>query len=98
LIERDDSYFGAPKPRKRGRGAAGRAKVVVAVETPADKPIFAAMHLVPRVSREEIQLLVQERLATEALIKPDGQSQTSAPLPGGILLPFQPPLLGTANV
>ena len=24
--------------------------------------------------------------------------QTSAPLPGGILLPFQPPLLGTPNV
>ena len=34
LIEMDDTYFGAPKPGKRGRGAAGKAKVVVAVETP----------------------------------------------------------------
>jgi hypothetical protein len=33
LIEMDDTYFGAPKPGKRGRGAAGKAKVVVAVET-----------------------------------------------------------------
>ena len=107
------------------------------------------MRLVPRVSSAEIQPLVRERLATEAVIKTDGwqgysflddapglrhewlipgsgkeapkvlpwvhtlianherkypghpswrQSQTSAPLPGGILLPFQPPILGTANV
>ena len=37
LIEMDDTYFGAPKPGKRGRGAAGKAKVVVAVETPREK-------------------------------------------------------------
>ena len=48
LIEMDDTYFGAPKPGKRGRGAAGKAKVVVAVETPTDKPRFAAMRMVPR--------------------------------------------------
>jgi hypothetical protein len=42
------------------------------METPADKPRFAALRLVPRVSREEIQALVQERLDTEAVIKTDG--------------------------
>ena len=67
----DDTYFGAPKPGKRGRGAAGKAKVVVAVETPADKPRFAAMRMVPSVSSEEIKPLVQERLAAEAVIKTD---------------------------
>jgi hypothetical protein len=39
----------------------------VAVETPADKPRFAAMRLVPRVSSEEIKPLARERLATEAV-------------------------------
>ena len=34
LIEMDDTYFGAPKPGKRGRGAAGKAKVALAVEIP----------------------------------------------------------------
>ena len=63
LIEMDDTCFGAPKPGKRGRGAAGQAKVVVAVETPKSKPWFAAMRMVPRVSGEEIQALVRERLA-----------------------------------
>jgi hypothetical protein len=77
LIEMDDTYFGAPKPGKRGRGAAGKAKVVVAVETPADKLRFAAMRLVPRVSSEEIKPLARERLATEAVIKTDGWQEYS---------------------
>jgi hypothetical protein len=42
------------------------------VETPADKPGFAAMRLVPSVSSEEIKPLVRERLAAEAVIKTDG--------------------------
>ncbi len=37
LVDMDDTYLGAAKPGKRGRGAAGQAKVVVAVETPAEK-------------------------------------------------------------
>ena len=72
LIEMDDTYFGAPKPGKRGRGAAGKAKVVVAVETPGNKPRFAAMRMVPRVNGEEIQALVRERLVQEAVVKTDG--------------------------
>ena len=72
LIEMDDTYFGAPKPGKRGRGAAGKAKVVVAVETPADKPRFAAMRMVPQVSHAEIQPLIKERVVSEAVIKTDG--------------------------
>jgi hypothetical protein len=72
LIEMDDTYYGAPKPSKRGRGGAGKAKVMVAVETLADKPRVGAMRLVPRVSREEIQPFVRERLTAEAVIKTHG--------------------------
>ena len=81
LIRMDDTYFGAPKPGKRGRGAAGKAKVVVAVETPTNKPRFAAMRMVPQVSCKEIQPLVRERVATEAVIK------TNAARSSWILLP-----------
>ena len=77
LIEMDDTYFGAPKPGKRGRGAAGKAKVVVAVETPVDKPRFATMRMVPRVSAE-IQPLVQERLAAEGWSRPTAGKATAS--------------------
>jgi hypothetical protein len=68
----NDACFGAPKPEKRGRGAAGKAKVVAAVETPKKKPRFAALHMVPRVSGKEIQALVRARLVAEVLVKTDG--------------------------
>jgi hypothetical protein len=70
LIEMDDTYFGAPKPGKRGSGAAGKAKVVVAVETPKNKPRFAAIHMVPGVSGKEIQALVRARLVEKVVAKP----------------------------
>jgi hypothetical protein len=44
LIEMDDTYFWAPKPGKRGRGAAGKAKVVAAVETPTGKKAQVCCH------------------------------------------------------
>lgn len=40
LLEMDDAYFGGPKPGKHGRGASGKAKVVVAVETLAISPVL----------------------------------------------------------
>ena len=72
LIEMDDTYFGVPKPGKRGRGAAGKAKVVVAVETPKNKPRLGVMHMVPRVSGQEIQALVRASLVEEVVVKTDG--------------------------
>jgi hypothetical protein len=72
LIEMNDTYCGAPEPEKRGRGAAGKAKVVVAVETPKKKPNFAIMHMVPRVSGQEIQALVRARPVAEVLVKTEG--------------------------
>ena len=45
LLEMDDAYLGATK---RGRGASGKAKVLVAVETPGDQPRFAALRQVPQ--------------------------------------------------
>jgi transposase-like protein len=73
LMEMADTCFWTPNPGKRGRGAAGKAKVVVAVETPTGKkPRFADLRLMPRVSLAEIWPWVRECLAAEVLIKTDG--------------------------
>ncbi|MGA9754703.1 MAG: IS1595 family transposase [Desulfobaccales bacterium] len=73
MIEMDDIYFGTPKPGKRVRGAACKAKVFVAVETPGNKPRFAAMRMVPRFNGEEIQGLVRESLEGEVVVKTAGR-------------------------
>ena len=54
LIVTDDTYFGSSKPGKRGRGAGGKKKVVVAVETKGNKAGFATMQQVERLSSKEI--------------------------------------------
>ncbi len=72
LLEMDDAYFGAPKPGKHGRGASGKAKVVVAVETPGPKPRFATMRRVPKVGRHDIKSMAQECLSVAATVRTDG--------------------------
>jgi transposase-like protein len=46
FIEMDDSYFGGSAPGKRGRGAANKSKVMVAVENRGTAPGYAAMEVI----------------------------------------------------
>ena len=48
------------------------ASLIVAVETPENKPRFAAMHMVPKISSKEIQVVVRSRLVEEVVVKTDG--------------------------
>jgi len=72
LIEIDDTYFGSSKPGKRGRGAEGKTKVVVAVENRGDKAGFATMQPVAKVSSEEIKKALTDRLEIDAVARTDG--------------------------
>jgi len=72
LVEIDDAYFGAPKSGKRGRGAAGKAKVVVAVENKHDKPGFAKMCQIDKVSKDELDNKVKGHLQQDCRVRTDG--------------------------
>jgi len=72
LLEMDDAYLGATKPGKRGRGASGKAKVLVAVETPGDQPHFAALRQVPQAGRHDLKGRAQECLLAAATVRTDG--------------------------
>lgn len=72
LVEMDDSYFGAPKSGKRGRGAAGKAKVVVAVENTEDNPGFAKMCQVKKVSKNEIDKKMKTHIQQGCIVRTDG--------------------------
>ena len=72
LIEMDDAYFGASNPGKRGRGASGKAKVLVAVETLEDKPGFAKMEAVAMLSARQIHEMAQEVLGENVVVRTDG--------------------------
>ena len=72
IMEIDDTYFGSPKPGKRGRGAAGKAKVVVAVEIHEDKPRFATMQQVESMSEDDICKAINGRLGEDVIARTDG--------------------------
>jgi transposase-like protein len=72
LLEMDDAFFGPSKPGKRGRGAVGKAKVVVAVETDQDRPRFAKMRQVQEVSAQELVSHFKNCLMDDVIIRTDG--------------------------
>lgn len=72
LIEMDDSYFGASKPGKRGRGAAGKAKVVVAVQTLENNSGFAKMQQVRNMSGSAIHEIAQAAFDENVVVRTDG--------------------------
>jgi len=72
VVEMDDSYFGAPRPGKRGRGAADKAKVLVSVEERGDKPGFSAMAVVDSVCGDELAEAAATQVAEGQTIKTDG--------------------------
>jgi transposase-like protein len=55
FIEMDESYFGGSVSGKRGRGAANKSTVVVAVENRGTKPGFAAMEVVNSMHSNHIK-------------------------------------------
>lgn len=78
LVEMDDTFLGPRKSGVTGRGALGKAKIVIGVESHEDHPGFAVMKHVPSVSSEEILRISQDKVAPKTTLKTDGWSAYNA--------------------
>lgn len=72
LIELDESYFGAKKGGKRGRGAEGKRPVLVGVSLAEDRPVHAFMQVLERVNHLEISSGVRQTIELGSSVKTDG--------------------------
>jgi transposase-like protein len=72
LVEMDEGFFGPTKSGKRGRGAQGKATMMVTVENRGEHPGFCAMSHIPNASGEEILLVAREHIKTDSEIRTDG--------------------------
>jgi transposase-like protein len=72
LVEMDDSYFGGSKPGKEGRGALGKAKVIVSVEDRGRKAGFAKMSKVDSMSGNDIGRVAGDHVGDNSKVKTDG--------------------------
>lgn len=71
-VEVDETYIGSKKPGKRGRGAAGKTLVVVAVEDKGDKIGRIRLRRVADASAASLIPAVQESVEDGALVRTDG--------------------------
>ena len=55
LVEVDDAFIGGKQPGKRGRGAAGKTPILVAVEHRTKGAGFLAMKVIERVNHQQVQ-------------------------------------------
>jgi transposase-like protein len=72
LVEMDDSFFGARKPGKPGRGAPGKAAVIVSVENRGKKAGFAKMRRVDKVDAKNICSIADGGIEDGSVIRTDG--------------------------
>lgn len=75
LVAVDESYIGGEKPGQRGRGAAGKALVMVAVEDKGDEGIGRIrMGVVPDASGQSLLNFVRESIEEGSEVRTDGWS------------------------
>lgn len=74
FIEADDTVFGAKNVSgKRGRGAAGKTKVIVSVAVNKhDKPVFANMTVVDNLKMDTVNDAIEQQIQKGQHIKTDG--------------------------
>jgi len=71
VIELDDAYLGGKKAGKRGRGAAGKASILVACENHDGIPGFMVMKVIDSVSKEAIKLFTKEHIKPTVTVRTD---------------------------
>lgn len=72
LVEMDDAFIGPRKSGKPGRGAKGKAKMLVTVESRGKKAGFAAMRHVGEIGHKEITSLAADKISCGSTIRTDG--------------------------
>jgi len=71
LIEFDDAYVGGKRTGKRGRGAAGKRPILVAVETREEKAGFMAVETVDVISKKTVREFLQKHLKEGQTVRTD---------------------------
>ncbi len=71
LVEFDDAYVGGKRTGKRGRGAAGKKPILVAVETRGEKARFMAVEAVDVISKETVRDFLQNHLKVGQTVRTD---------------------------
>lgn len=71
-VQVDETYIGGPRSGKRGRGAAGKTLVVVAVEDKGKRPGRIRLHKVKNASGESLIPAIKDSVQPKSEVRTDG--------------------------
>jgi transposase-like protein len=71
IVEVDEAYVGGPEPRKRGRGAAGKALVVIAAQKEEGKRMRIRLKRVPDASAENLNDAIKCCIEPKSTVRTD---------------------------
>lgn len=71
FVELDDAYIGGKKPGKRGRGAAGKKAIIVAVEQNGERAGFMAAKDVERITKETVRDFLNRHMKPRQKVRTD---------------------------
>jgi len=71
-VEVDETYIGGEKPGKRGRGAAGKALVVIAAQKDGRRIGRIRLRRVPDASGDSLEEAVQQAVEPGSVVRTDG--------------------------
>jgi len=71
-VEVDETYLGGPKPGKHGRGAAGKALIVVAAQVDGGRIGRIRLRRVPDTSAPSLERAVQAAVEPGSVVRTDG--------------------------
>jgi transposase-like protein len=74
VIEVDETYIGGERPGKRGRGAAGKSLVLIAVEDKGNQIGRMRLRRIPDASAESLVGAVKESVEPGSVVRTDGWS------------------------
>ncbi len=74
IVQVDESYIGGEKPGKRGRGAAGKALVVIAAQVDGTRIGRIRLRQVADASAASLEPAVEQAVEPEAVVRTDGWS------------------------
>lgn len=72
MIRADETYIGGEKPGKRGRGAKGKALVVIMVELREGKTARIRLRRVPDASGPSLEKAIKESVEEGSIVQTDG--------------------------
>lgn len=72
IVEVDEIYIGGKRPGKKGRGAEGKALVIIAVELNGNRIGRIRLHRVADASATSLETAIQNSIVPKAVVRTDG--------------------------